>query len=92
MMSNTNTTTKKKRRRKQYLYLMNDDVNSFEHVQATLISLIPWMNDIKATSIATIVHNNGMCDIYEGFAPETYVLAAQLRKMGLRIQIHNKRL
>jgi len=71
---------------------MNDSINSFEHVQATLISLIPWMNDIKAASIATIVHNNGMCDIYEGFAPETYVLAAQLRKMGLRIQIHNKRL
>ena len=91
-MTSTSNTSTRKRRRKQYLYLMNDSINSFEHVQATLISLIPWMNDIKAASIATIVHNNGMCDIYEGFAPETYVLAAQLRKMGLRIQIHNKRL
>ena len=90
-MSKSNTSTQK-RRRKKYLYLMNDHVNSFDNVRMILTSLIPGINDIKATSIATIVHNNGQCNIYQGFAPEIYVLAAQLRKQGLRIQIHNKRL
>ena len=91
MMSILNTSTRK-RRRKKYLYLMNDNVNSFDTVRLALTSLIPGMNDIKATSIATIVHNNSQCNIYQGFAPEIYVLAAQLRKQGLRIQIHDKRL
>ena len=90
-MSKSNTSTQK-RRRKKYLYLMNDHVNSFDNVRMILTSLIPGINDIKATSIATIVHNNGQCNIYQGFAPEIYVLAAQLRKQGLRIQIHDKRL
>jgi ATP-dependent Clp protease adapter protein ClpS len=69
------------------LYLLDDDKNSFQFVIASLTTLLPLCNSLRAEQIAMIVHNNGECSIYQGFAPEIYVLYAAFQKVGLTVQI-----
>lgn len=79
--------TRSKRRRKFKIYLLDDEFNSFEHVIAVLTTLLPGCNSIRAESIAMITHNVGQCHIYSGFAPEAFVLYANLKKSGLTVSL-----
>ena len=79
--------TKRRRRKRMQLYLLNDDVNSFDYVITSLTTLLPMCNTLRAEQIAMIVHNNNECNIYSGFAPEIYILYANLQKIGLKVQI-----
>ena len=69
------------------LYLMNDDVNSFEYVIEILLTFLPMCNSLRAEQIAQLVHNSGECHIHTGFPPEIYILYAQIQKSGLTVQL-----
>jgi len=70
-----------------YLYLMNDNVNSFDTVIEILTAFLPMCNTLRAEQIAILVDGNGECSIYSGFAPEIYMLYAGMQKAGLQVQI-----
>jgi len=78
---------KRRRRKRMHLYLLNDDINSFEYVIESLRSFVPLCNSLRAEQIAMIVHNAGECQIYTGFAPEIYLMYAAFQKAGLEVQI-----
>jgi len=69
------------------LYLMNDEINSFEYVISTLCRLLPMCNTLQAEQIAILVHESGECHIYRGFPPNIYTIYAQLQKEGLTVKI-----
>jgi len=69
------------------LHLMNDDVNSFQHVMEVLKANIPLCNSLRAEQIAHLVHKAGECQIHTGFPPEIYIIYAQLQKEGLKAQL-----
>jgi len=77
----------KGRRKRMELYLLNDNVNSFEYAIQSLTDLLPMCNILRAQQIATLVDGHGECCIYSGFAPEIYVLYAGFQKLGLKVQI-----
>jgi len=77
----------KGRRKRMELYLLNDDVNSFDYVIQSLTNLLPICNILRAQQIVLLVDGHGECSIYSGFAPEIYVLYASFQKLGLTIQI-----
>ena len=69
------------------LYLMNDNVNSFDFVIHILQQTLPMCNFLRAEQIAHLVHNSGDCHIHTGFPPEIYILYAQIQKAGLTVQL-----
>ncbi len=77
----------KGRRKRMELYLLNDDVNSFDYVIQSLTDLLPMCNILRAQQIALLVDGRGECSIYSGFAPEIYILYATFQKLGLNMQI-----
>jgi len=80
-------TTKKRRRKRMHLYLINDNINSFDYVIESIVSLIPLCNRLRAEQIAMITNNTGECSIYSGFSPEIYLLYTAFIKSGLTVQI-----
>ncbi len=79
--------SRRKRRKKMHLYLIDDNVNTFEYVIELLSLVLPMCNTLRAEQIATIVNGSGECNIYSGFSPEIYILYARLQKAGLDVQI-----
>ena len=77
----------RRRRKRMQLYLLNDDVNSFEYVIDALTTMLPMCNILRAEQIAMLVDGAGECSIYSGFAPEIYLLYAHFQKLGLTVQI-----
>jgi len=77
----------RRRRKRMELYLLNDDINSFDYVMTSLTLLLPMCNSLRAEQIAMIVDNTGECSVYSGFAPEIYMLYAHFQKLGLTVQI-----
>jgi len=75
------------RRKRMELYLLNDNVNSFEYVINVLTTTLPMCNTLKAEQMAILVDGHGHCSIYSGFQPEIYVIYARCRKAGLSVQI-----
>ena len=69
------------------LYLMNDNVNSFDYVIHVLSSMLPMCNSLRAEQIARLVHDSGECHIHTGYPPSIYILYAQLQKTGLSIKL-----
>ena len=69
------------------LYLLDDNVNSFEYVIQSLAALLPMCNTLRAEQIAILVDGHGECSIYSGFSPEIYMLYAAFQKLGLDVQI-----
>ena len=74
------------------LYLINDDVNSFDYVIYILSKHLPMCNSLRAEQIAHLVHKSGECHIHTGFPPEIYIMYAQIQKAGLevKLKINNK--
>ena len=77
----------RRRRKRMELYLLDDNVNSFDYVISSLTALLPMCNTLRAEQIAILVDGHGECNIYSGFAPEIYLLYASFQKLGLIVQI-----
>ena len=93
-MENSKSTGNIKRRRpkrkRMSLYLMNDDVNTFDNVIYILTQFLPECNSLRAEQIARLVHQSGECHIHSGFPPEIYILYAQIQKSGLNVKLKYK--
>ena len=69
------------------LFILNDDVNSFDHVVECIQKYLNYPY-LQAHSIANIVHNNGKCAIKESDDKEMIdEVSACLVKRGINIKI-----
>jgi ATP-dependent Clp protease adapter protein ClpS len=78
---------KPRRARKLKLYLVNDSVNSVDHVIKALSTYVPFVNTLRAEQMATIAHNNGRCQIYHGKINDIFFIHAQLMREGLHVDM-----
>jgi hypothetical protein len=70
---------------KYELYLLNDTVNSFDHVVEALHNHIPLCNRLRASQMAVTADAAGICPIYSGGEKEVYLMYSLLRKQGLHV-------
>jgi len=82
--------TRRKRRKRLYLYLINDEYNTFDIVIYALQNVLPSCNVLLAEQFAQIVHNVGEVNLYSGFGNDVYIKYAQLQKLGLNVDIRTK--
>ena len=85
--SKSSGSIKRRRRKRMYLYLLDDNKNTFDYVIDSLTAFVPMCNSLRAEQIAMIVHNTGKCSIYSGFAPEIYMIYTAFMKAGLNVEI-----
>ena len=69
------------------LYLVNDSVNTVDHVVKTLSTYVPFVNTLRAEQMALIAHNNGRCQIYHGKLNDVFFIHAQLMREGLHVDM-----
>ena len=86
-ISKSSGSIKRRRRKRMYLYLLDDNKNTFDYVIDSLTAFVPMCNSLRAEQIAMIVHNTGECSIYSGFAPEIYMIYTAFIKAGLNVEI-----
>jgi len=70
------------------LYLLNDDVHSFEDVIYLLQRYLGY-SQLHGHSIATIVHTKGECEIKIGEFSELELLKEMLIKEGYKVKLEN---
>ena len=81
--------SKRFRRKRMSLYILNDNVNSFQYVIETLQLYIPMCNSLQAEQIALLIHKAGRCEVYSGFPPEIYLIYSNFKKSGLIVELKN---
>jgi len=64
------------------LILINDQVNTFDHVITVLVEICDH-DSIQAEQCATITHYKGRCEIKTGVSNDLQPLLALLKKQGL---------
>ena len=89
-MSATPTTVKEragKTVRKTYpnykVIVLNDDVNTFQHVAKTLMTYIPGMSSDRAWELTNQVHHEGQAIVWVGPQAQAELYHQQLRRAGL---------
>lgn len=70
------------------LYLLNDDVHSFDEVVYVLKRYLGY-SDLQGASIADLVHRTGKCEIRIGHFDELELLKEMLIKEGYNIRLEN---
>lgn len=70
----------------QSLVLINDNVNTFGHVIATLVDLLGH-TPTQAEQCAVITHHNGRCQVDRGSRAELEAKRDALRRQNLRADI-----
>ena len=68
------------------LVLLNDQVNSFEHVILCLVTVLDYTSE-QAEQVSLIVHNAGKCIIKTGLFNELEPIYNQLSLYGLTLEI-----
>jgi ATP-dependent Clp protease adaptor protein ClpS len=68
------------------LVLLNDHVNSFDHVILCLVTVLDYTAE-QAEQVALIVHNKGRCIIKTGLFNELEPIYNQLSLYGLTLEI-----
>ena len=71
----------------QHIILYNDDVNTFEHVIATLIRVCEHTEE-QAHKCSLIVHYKGKCSVKTGSYEELKPRCSALLDAGLNAEIH----
>lgn len=82
---------RQKRRKRLHLYLLDDEVNSFEYVIKALMTVCGH-NYYQAEQCAMITHNNQLCHIFSGLGNEPIYMYETLLKHGLTVKLKNKKL
>ena len=70
------------------LYLLNDDVHSFDEVVYVLKRYLGYPT-LQGASIAELVHTKGRCNIKSGPFDELELLKEMLLKEGFNVKIEN---
>ena len=68
------------------LYLINDDLNSFDHVIDCLVAICDH-NPIQAEQSALLTHYKGRCDILKGELENLEPIKEDLLLYGLYVEI-----
>ena len=68
------------------LYLINDDLNSFDHVIDCLVAICDH-NPIQAEQSALLTHYKGRCDILNGELENLQPIKEDLLLYGLYVEI-----
>lgn len=68
------------------LILLNDDVNTFDHVIKALVEVCGH-DRYQAEQCATIVHYKGSCEVKKGVASVIKLMGRTLESKGLKIRI-----
>lgn len=67
----------------QKVIVLNDDVNTFEHVAKSLVTYIPHMTTDRAWELANQVHFNGLAIVWIGPMEQAELYHQQLKRQGL---------
>jgi len=70
------------------LYLLNDDIHSFNEVVFVLKRYLGYPT-LQGASIAEIVHTKGRCEVKSGPLEDLELLKEMLLKEGFNITIEN---
>lgn len=70
------------------LYLLNDDIHSFEEVVYVLQRYLGYPS-LQGASIAELVHRTGKCEIKIGDFEELELLKEMLLKEGYNVTLEN---
>jgi ATP-dependent Clp protease adaptor protein ClpS len=70
----------------QDLIVFNDDVNSFDHVIASLIKICKH-TDIQAEQCTTIIHYKGKCQVKRGAYDKLEPMCTALLEKGISAEI-----
>jgi ATP-dependent Clp protease adaptor protein ClpS len=79
----TDSVTSKKHYPNWRVIVLNDDQNTFEHVTATLVQIIPQMTPDEAWSMADRIHNEGAATVWSGPLEQAELYHQQLGTKGL---------
>ena len=82
---NTNTDVAKRHYPDWKVIVLNDDVNTFEHVTICLIRIIPNTTPEKAWEAVHHIHNNGSATVWSGPLEQAETYHEQLREKGLTL-------
>jgi ATP-dependent Clp protease adaptor protein ClpS len=63
--------------------VLNDDVNTFQHVVSCLTRYIPQMTNDRAWDLAHQIHNEGQAVVWVGPLEQAELYHQQLRREGL---------
>ena len=75
------------RKKKYSIFLLNDNINSFDYVIHILSQTMPLWTKYRAEQAALIIHNVGELEVRSGYPPEICLLYATLHKSGLTVDI-----
>jgi ATP-dependent Clp protease adaptor protein ClpS len=70
------------------LYLLNDNVHSFDEVVFVLKRYLGYP-DLQGHSVADLVHRKGKCEIKTGYFDELELLKEMLIKEGYNVILEN---
>ena len=65
------------------IIVLNDDVNTFQHVVETLVKYIPGMVSDRAWDLAHQIHNEGLAIVWVGPMEQAELYHEQLSRAGL---------
>jgi ATP-dependent Clp protease adaptor protein ClpS len=63
--------------------VLNDDVNTFDHVVESLVRVLPGMGEKKAWKIAIHIHTTGSAVVWSGPQEQAEFYHSQLSSLGL---------
>ena len=63
--------------------VVNDDVNTFEHVTKTLMTYIPQMTSTRALELTNQIHFEGQAIVWVGPQEQAELYHMQLQRAGL---------
>ena len=63
--------------------VLNDDINTFEHVARSLQKIIPGMTENSAWKLAQSIHHNGEAEVWRGPLEQAELYHQQLSNQGL---------
>jgi ATP-dependent Clp protease adaptor protein ClpS len=81
------TKSKEKQTNKKKITLHNDDHNSFDHVELSLVNVCGHTH-IQAAQCALIVHNKGKCIIKEGDEDTLKRMCVVLKELALTVTMN----
>ncbi len=65
------------------IIVLNDDVNTFQHVSACLVKYIPGMTSDRAWELTNQIHYEGQAIVWVGPQEQAELYHMQLRRAGL---------
>ena len=65
--------------------VLDDDVNTFQHVVDSLMKIIPGMNEDKAWGLARKINNEGSAEVWSGPLEQAELYHQQLASAGLNM-------